>query len=50
MEARPGALRLYGREAPGSHFDHALVARRQTDIDYSAETEIDFAPETYQQF
>lgn len=50
LDARPGALRLFGREAPGSHFEHALIARRQTDIAYAAETEIDYAPETYQQF
>ncbi|WP_283644022.1 glycoside hydrolase family 43 protein [Marinovum algicola] len=50
LDARPGALRLFGREAPGSLFEHALVARRQTDVAYAAETEIDYAPETCQQF
>ncbi|MCA0942518.1 glycoside hydrolase family 43 protein [Salipiger pacificus] len=50
LTERPGALRLFGREAPGSQFDHALVARRQTDLAFSAETEIDVAPGDYQQF
>lgn len=50
LTERPGALRLFGREAPGSQFDHALVARRQTDLAYAAETEIDVAPGDYQQF
>lgn len=50
LTERPGALRLFGRESPGSQFEHALVARRQTDIAYSAETEIDIAPGDYQHF
>lgn len=50
LTERPGALRLFGRESPGSAFEHALVARRQTDVDYRAETEIDFTPSDYQQF
>ncbi|NDV53699.1 MULTISPECIES: glycoside hydrolase family 43 protein [unclassified Salipiger] len=50
LTERPGALRLFGREAPGSQFDHALVARRQTDLAFTAETEIDVTPGDYQQF
>ena len=50
LDARPGWLRLIGRESPGSIFEHSLVARRQTDFAYQAETEIDFHPHDYQQF
>ncbi|KAI0477099.1 glycoside hydrolase family 43 protein [Xylariaceae sp. FL0804] len=48
-----GALKLYGREAPGSWFEQALVARRQTHFSYDAETCLeagDFAPEDERQF
>ena len=50
MTARADALRLYGRESPGSQFDHALVARRQTHLSFAAETEIDVTPGDYQHF
>lgn len=43
------ALRLFGRESPGSWFEQALVARRQAHHAYDAETVVDFAPESYQQ-
>jgi xylan 1,4-beta-xylosidase len=43
------ALRLYGRESIGSWFEQALVATRQTEWVCSAETCVEFAPETYQQ-
>jgi xylan 1,4-beta-xylosidase len=46
---RPGHLRLYGRETPGSMFRQALVARRQQAHCYTAETVIDFEPERFQQ-
>jgi xylan 1,4-beta-xylosidase len=39
-----GKLRLFGRESMGSYFEQALVARRQTTVDYYAETEVAFAP------
>ena len=45
---RDGALRLYGREAIGSWFEQALVARRQTAWHYSAETELDYQPRDFQ--
>ncbi|CUI32869.1 glycoside hydrolase family 43 protein [Cognatishimia activa] len=41
---RPGYLRLIGRESVGSWFEQALVARRQTSWNYSAETALDFSP------
>ncbi|SHJ32440.1 xylan 1,4-beta-xylosidase [Palleronia salina] len=50
LTARPGALRLFGRESPGSQFEHALVARRQTHHRFAAETEIEMAPGDYQHF
>lgn len=43
-------LTLYGREAPGSWFEQALVARRQTHFSYDAETTIDFSPTDERQF
>lgn len=43
------ALTLIGRESIGSFFEQALVARRQEDPAYAAETAVDIAPVTYQQ-
>ncbi len=44
------ALRLIGRESIGSWFEQSLVARRQEDLSYRAETVLaDFTPDTYQQ-
>ncbi|KAG8158055.1 hypothetical protein KVR01_011816 [Diaporthe batatas] len=45
-----GKLTLYGREATGSWFEQALVARRQTHFSYDAETAVDFHPEDERQF
>ncbi len=49
LTARPGFLRLYGRESLGSLFRQALVARRQQAHCFRASTAIDFEPETFQQ-
>lgn len=49
LSDRPGFLRLYGRESIGSWYEQALVARRQDAFDFRAETEIDFAPKSFQQ-
>lgn len=49
LEARPGHLRLFGRESIGSWFEQALVARRQVSYDYEAETQVDFQPDSLQQ-
>ena len=49
LTARPGFLRLYGRETLGSHFRQSLVARRQQAHCYHAETMIEFEPDHYQQ-
>ncbi|KAI1341245.1 glycoside hydrolase family 43 protein [Xylariaceae sp. FL0016] len=43
-------LVLFGREAIGSWFEQALVARRQTHFSYDAETVITFAPEDERHF
>jgi xylan 1,4-beta-xylosidase len=49
LTARPGHLRLFGRESIGSLFEQALVARRQQDFCYTAATRVDFEPQHYQQ-
>jgi xylan 1,4-beta-xylosidase len=49
LSARPGHLRLYGRESIGSLFTQALVARRQQAHCYSAETVMEFEPAHFQQ-
>lgn len=49
LSARPGHLRLYGRETIGSLFKQALVARRQESHCFSASTALEFAPESFQQ-
>ena len=49
LMARPGHLRLFGRESIGSWFEQALVARRQEHHAFRAETVIEAAPEVYQQ-
>ena len=49
LSARPGHLRLHGRETIGSLFTQALVARRQQAFCYSAATLMDFEPEHFQQ-
>ena len=43
------ALRLTGRESYGSWFEQALVARRQEQFSFTAETRLTFKPEGYQQ-
>jgi|SRR5271157_1875642 len=49
LTARPGYLRLFGREMPGSLFRQSLVARRQQAQCYSAGTAMEFEPEDFQQ-
>ncbi len=49
LTARPGYLRLHGRESIGSWYEQALVARRQEHFCFSAETSLDFHPNTFQQ-
>lgn len=47
-EARPGWLRLFGRESIGSWFEQALVARRVTEHVCSAAVTLDFEPTEFQ--
>jgi xylan 1,4-beta-xylosidase len=49
LTARPGHLRLFGRETIGSQFRQALVARRQQSPCYSAATAIEVEPQHFQQ-
>ena len=49
LSARPGYLRLYGRETIGSIFRQSLVARRQQAHCYSATTALEFEPAHFQQ-
>ena len=49
LSARPGHLRLVGRESLMSGFDQSLVARRQQAFDCEAATELDFTPADFQQ-
>lgn len=49
LDARPGFLRLAGRESIGSPFHQALVARRQQHFSYEAQTCVEFEPAHFQQ-
>lgn len=49
LTARPGFLRLVGRESPFSRFRQSLVARRLQHFEAEAETRVSFAPEDHQQ-
>jgi xylan 1,4-beta-xylosidase len=49
LTARPGHLRLFGRETIGSPFRQSLVARRQQAHCFSAATVVEFEPEHFQQ-
>jgi len=49
LRDRPGFLRLYGMESPGSLYHQALIARRQTDFVFQASTVVDFQPDNFQQ-
>ncbi len=49
LTARPGYLRLYGRETIGSPFRQSLVARRQQAHGFTVQTMVEFEPEHFQQ-
>lgn len=49
LTERPGFLRLRGRESFSSAHRQSLVARRQQAFSITAETVVEFDPETYQQ-
>ena len=49
LTARPGYLRLHGRESIGSLFKQALIARRQEHHSFTADTIVEFNPSSFQQ-
>jgi xylan 1,4-beta-xylosidase len=49
LTARAGFLRLRGGQSPVSRFQQTLLARRQTDFSFSAETYLEFAPKSFQE-
>lgn len=49
LSERPGYLRLHGKQSPHSLFEQALIARRQQNFTYMAETVIEFEPENFRQ-
>jgi xylan 1,4-beta-xylosidase len=49
LTARPGWLRMRGGMSPVSRYGQTLLARRQTDFSFDAETRVDFAPTSFQQ-
>lgn len=49
LTARPGHLRLTGRESLMSLFDQSLVARRQQHFNCRIETRVDFEPDNFHQ-
>jgi xylan 1,4-beta-xylosidase len=49
LTARPGFLRLFGRETIGSLFKQSLVAQRQQSHCFSAATVVEFEPEHFHQ-
>ncbi len=46
---RPGYLRIVGGQSPWSFYEQGLLARRQTDFCFEAETKIEFEPDYFQQ-
>jgi xylan 1,4-beta-xylosidase len=49
LAARPGYLRLFGRDSVGSQFEQSLVARRQQAFRIEATTRLEFEPDNFQQ-
>ena len=49
LTARPGWLRMYGRQSLVSLDKQTLFARRWEHFDFDAETTLDFTPENFQQ-
>lgn len=49
LDARPGWLRLKGRESVHSIFEQSLVAKRLTSLDCSVETCVEFHPDNFTQ-
>lgn len=49
LTARPGYLRMYGREGLGSKFGQTLIARRWTEFVFEADTKMEFEPKGFKQ-
>lgn len=49
LSARPGWLRMYGREGLSSKFHQTLLARRMTEFKLEASTCVEFHPEVFKQ-
>lgn len=49
LKAKKGWLRLHGKESLSSRHCQSLVARRQTDFAFRAQTCVDFTPTSFQQ-
>lgn len=49
INARPGFLRITGGQSPVSAFTQGLIARRQQDFCFEAETKVYFEPDYFQQ-
>jgi xylan 1,4-beta-xylosidase len=49
LSVRPGWLRLRGGQSPVSPFGQTLLARRQRDFSFVAETCVEFAPQSFQE-
>lgn len=49
LTARPGYLRMYGRDGLASKFGQSLIARRWTEFEFEADTKVEFEPELFKQ-
>ncbi|GAB1482414.1 hypothetical protein MASR2M78_12290 [Treponema sp.] len=49
VSERPSYLRIHGRESLISQHEQSLIARRQTDFSFLAQTELEFRPSSFQE-
>ncbi|KAF1299170.1 beta-xylosidase [Enterococcus sp. JM4C] len=49
IEENPGYLRLFSGESIQSSFDNHILAIRQKDFDFEAQTKVEFTPKTFNQ-
>ena len=49
LAARPGWLRMYGRDGIASRYDQTMIARRWTEMSFRTGCAVDFAPENFKQ-
>lgn len=50
IDAKKGRLCLRGGQSPWSQYEQTLIARRQTDFIFTAETKMEFEPDYFQQY